>query len=134
MIKKPEDVTFIKQPTKFSCYHCCLAMVTGVHISDIFEIYPPDVPLSEEEGFAFLVQNNILPIKEIFGLGSYLNKNSVYILTTLSENHSDNLHSVLAYIDGEGSAEVFDPSQKELNFGKIVFVERLLDCSGLRVD
>ena len=107
LINEPKQ---LRQPNAVTCAHACLAMVCGLKVKQVIEVFGDHRGLNTDEQKAFLGLCNV-QVTELRA-SEFPDKNGVYVMTVPSLNLTDQAHRVIMYAT-DGEWVMRDP-----NFGK----------------
>lgn len=106
------QVQMIKQPTKQSCVHACLSMVTGIPVGHIIKRFGSR-PLSKNDELIVLTEMGIYPITLPVSVQPLMVLGNIFMVTVPSLNIKGGNHAVVVEVTQDMDINVYDPSPSE---------------------
>ena len=105
-------VQLIKQPTKHSCVHACLSMVTGIPVINILERFG-ERALDTHRELTVLTEMGICPVPLPNSTEPLMTLGNVFFVTVPSLNLVGRNHAIVVETSNDGDVIVYDPSPKD---------------------
>ena len=103
-------IQHVRQPTRDTCVHACLSMVTGIPVDDLVERFG-DTGCSNEISATVLCEMGILPILLPNVVTPLFLVGNVFFLTVPSLNTVGGAHCVVVAAHNDGPPTLYDPNE-----------------------